>query len=450
MATPRLSTLETRLNRLIWQSELDRVPDWQRWLILSLRLVHALGRDLTSGHLSLHAMSLVYTTLLSIIPLLAVSFSVLKGFGVHNQIEPILTQVLAPLGRQSKEVAEQMVTYVDNTNVAVLGTLGLAFLLYSVLSLVSKIELVFNYTWHVDRARPFAERISHYLSVLLIGPVLFVGAFGATASMRSTEFVQWLVAIEPFGLLLDVGARVVPYALIVLAFTFAYTFVPHTRVKLRAALIGALVAGLLWQSVGYLFANFMSGSTRYAAIYSSLAILILFMIWVYIAWLILLIGASIAFYIQFPEFLATRARDLRLSNRLRERVALCIAAEIAKRHAHGDASCTVECLAKRLRLPSTNIRNLLKMLSDAGFVVATADDPPCYVPARSPANIAISEVLARIRRHDEEPPSTTGCDERILALEDQLEAATEDRLQGMSLAELADAGPVRAGSRSMR
>lgn len=440
MAIARFSDVQANIDRLLWQTDPAGLSPLQRQLTLNARLIYAIGRNLSSGQLSLHAMSLVYTTLLSIVPLLAVSFSVLKGFGVHNQIEPMLLEALAPLGDQSHEIAASLISYVDNTNVGVLGSLGLAFLLYSVLSLVSKIELVFNLTWHVERQRSFTQRMSKYLSVLLIGPVLFFSALGATASVRSTALVQWLLEVEPFGFMLDVGARLLPYVLIVLAFTFAYTFVPNTRVKLRSALIGALLAGLLWQSIGYAFANFMAGSTRYAAIYSGLAIPILFMIWVYIAWLILLIGANIAFYNQFPEFLAARSPDLQLSNRLRERTALCIACEIASRHLRAHPPCGAEQLAEQLRLPTTTVRDLLGILCRSGFIVATADEPSRYVPVQSPAQIPIRILLDRVR-HDGEVRSTAStpiCDQQVIALDERIEQAIDSALADLSLADVAE------------
>lgn len=435
-----IATLRTRLNQWVWQTDARSLPRGRAALVQAARLGYSLGRDLTNGQLSLHAMSLVYTTLLSLVPLLAVSFSVLKGFGVHNQVEPILLQALAPLGDKSQEVTTQLISYVDNTNVGVLGSVGLAFLLYSVFALVSKIEQVFNYTWHVEDQRGVAKRISQYLGILLVGPLLLFSALGATTAVRGTPLVQQLIAIEPFGLLLDSGERLVPYLLVVLAFTFAYSFVPNVRVRLGAAVLGALIAGLLWQSAGYVFATFMANSTRYAAIYSGLAILVLFMIWVYIAWLILLIGASIAFYTQFPEFLSTRSRDLRLSNRLRERVALCIAAEIAGRHQCGDPPCEAETLAGCLHLPVTNVRNLLRMLTRGGFIVATADEPPRYVPAQAPAQVPVSRLLLGIRRCDEDAQvrAMPRCSPEVLALEAGLEQAMERCLGGMTVAELAE------------
>ena len=117
-------------------------------------------------------------------------------------------------------------------------------------------------------------------------------------------------------------SRLVPYLLIIAAFTFVYLFMPNTRVRLWPALVGGIVGGIAWQSAGWVFAVFIAGSGNYAAIYASFAILILFMIWLYLSWLVLLFGASVAFYVQHPEYLYMRGGEPRLSNRMRERLGL--------------------------------------------------------------------------------------------------------------------------------
>jgi membrane protein len=431
--------LSNTIDDLLWRNDLEQTPSWQRAGIELVRLLYALGRDLSQGLLSLQAMSLVYTTLLSLVPLLAVSFSVLKGFGVHSALEPMLVQALEPLGPQAQEIANRLIGYVDKTDVGVLGSVGLVVLLYSVLSLIQKIEQVFNITWRVEQSRPFAQRFGQYLSVLLIGPVLFFSAVGATASLSSNALVKELLTVAPLGLLLEMTGRLVPYLLITAAFAFVYVFVPNTRVRFLPALTGALIAGLLWQGIGAMFAHFMAGSTRYAAIYSSLAILILFMIWVYIAWLILLVGSSIAFYVQYPEYLGTKSRDLRLSNRLRERLALTVSARIAWRFEQGEPALTEEALAHKLGMPSTNVIRVLKMLEHGGFITRNAETPPRFLPARSPDQIAVADLVTHIRRYEETvggPRAGRPCP-AVADLEQRIETALTGSLKGMSLRDLA-------------
>lgn len=438
-------------DRLLW-GDADTLPRWQLRLRRPVRLVRAIGRDFASGLLSLQAMGLVYTTLLSLVPLLAVSFSVLKGFGVHNQIEPMLLQALSPLGAGAQEVAHQLIEYVDKTNVGVLGAVGLAVLLYSVLSLISKIEQVFNMIWRIPRPRPVAERFSRYLSVLLVGPVLLFSGVAASASLRSNTLVQHMVDIEPLGFLLHVGEQLLPFLLITLAFAFVYSFVPNTRVRLIPALVGAAMGGLLWLTAGGLFAQFMAGSTRYAAIYSSLAILILFMIWVYIAWLIVLIGANIAFYWQYPEYLAAPNREPRLSNRLRERVALQLMRRVVGRHFTGAEGATEEELARALGMPIANVRTLIDTLREGRFLERTATEPPRLVPAQAPEQVRVADLLRYVRRFEE---LTSGLpslpeDSPVAGIERRLQQGMDEALGGMTLKDLAMDGTAPSVERTAR
>jgi membrane protein len=276
---------------LLWSDDLRGMSHARRWVIVTVRLLVVLTRQLVRGQLNLRAMSLVYTTLLSIVPLLAVSFSVLKGFGVHNQIEPLLLNFLQPLGPRGKELSDNIIGFVENVRVGVLGSLGLVFLLYTVVSLIQKVESSFNYVWHVERLRGLAQRFSSYMSVILIGPVLVFTALGVTATAMNNTLVQQLMSVQPFGDLIVSFSRLVPYLLVIAAFIFFYLFIPNTRVKLLPAFVGGVFAGVLWQSSGWAFAAFIASSSNYAAIYSGFAIVILLLIWLYLNWLILLLGA---------------------------------------------------------------------------------------------------------------------------------------------------------------
>ncbi|NEX21615.1 YihY family inner membrane protein [Thiorhodococcus mannitoliphagus] len=438
----RNPTLSTRLNHLLWGPNLAQRPPWQAKLVWTGRLLYAVTRDLTQGNLTLHAMSLVYTTLLSLVPLLAVSFSVLKGFGVHNQVEPLLMSALQPLGASAPEITDLIIRFVDNMRVGVLGSVGLALLLYTVLSLIQKIEGAFNYAWRVTEIRPIGQRFTQYLSVLLIGPVLFFSAVGLSASLGSNTFVQSVMHLAPMSKLIEISSVLAPYLMISLTFAFVYLFVPNTRVRVPSALIGAFIAGLLWEVVGGVFSTFMAGSTRYMAIYSSLAILVLFMIWVYLGWLILLIGTSVAFYHQHPEYLTTANREIRLSNRLREHLALAIAAEITQRHLSGAPPCDCELLSKRMQLPNLNIQRVLKMLERAGYIVKIDrqdSDTAGFVLGRAPEGIRVIELLRHVRGYEE---TWSGFQEAspepgVARVESALEAALDDALNGLTLRDLA-------------
>lgn len=440
----RLAELRAAFDNAIWGSHFAVLPVWRSRLVRFARLVLVLARDLAQGQLTLRAMSLVYTTLLSIVPLLALSFSVLKAFGVYNQVQPMLLTFLEPLGEKGAEITERIIGFIQNMNVGVLGSVGLALLLYTAVSLVQKIEESFNFIWHVDRVRGVGERFSRYLSALLVGPLLLFAALGMTAAVMSMAFVRDLLAVEPVGWLVTQGGRLMPYLFVIGAFTLIYIFLPNTKVRIGPALAGGVVGGVLWQSAGWVFALFAAGSTRYAAIYSSFAILILFMLWLYLSWLILLFGASVAFYVQHPEYRVAEAGEPRLSNRVRERLALILMSMIARHHLEGSNPWTAEALARTLRVPLRAVETLLDGLTTGGVVVQTVDEPRGYVPARDLGAVTAKQLLDLVRSAGEDRYLSVAALPAPEPVEDLLrrtDRAVETALEGMTVKELAGALP---------
>ncbi len=357
-----------------------------------------------SGQLTLHAMSLVYTTLLSIVPLLALSFSVLKALGVHQRMEPFLYQFFQPMGPQGVEVAERILGFVDNMKVGVLGSVGLALLVYTVISLVQKIERSFNMIWRVPEMRSMAQRFSNYLSVIMVGPpLLMVSAIGGvTATIFSSEIAQNLIAIEPFGSLIVLASRFTPFFLVVGAFTFVYIFIPNTRVKLRYAFIAGLVAGVSWQAGGMLFASFVAGSAKYAAIYSGFAVGIILLIWTYLNWMILLLGASLAFYLQNPGGAVAKRRNVQLAPELQERVGLALMWMVAKPFSRGEPAPQQESLEQQLRIPGEVTRKISDKLIRAGLLnLAGGRDGDQLVPGRTLDLITVGSVLRAVRKDED-------------------------------------------------
>jgi membrane protein len=397
-----LATWSHRLEAFVWDASSEHAPAWRTRLLRPARLIWALTRDLASGQISLRAMSLVYTTLLSLVPLLAVSFSVLKAFGVQNQIEPTLRNMFAALGGEGEVVAARMVEFIGNVNVGVLGAAGLVFLVYTVVSLMQKIEEAFNYIWHVPNSRSMGERFSRYLSVLLIGPLLLFSALAITASVMNNAVVAHLLASPYLSWIAIVAAKVAPYFMVAGAFTFIYLFIPNTHVQFVPALIGGVVGGVLWQTAGWAFAAFVAESSNYEKIYASFAVLLLFMIWLYVSWFILLFGANVSFYLQHPEFLLTRRGEPRLSNRMREAIALATMGEIATRHRDGAPPPTVAELSEAIATPTPAVSAVIGALEAAGILVASRDNPPAYLPKRDLGLLPIRTVLESVRAAGEE------------------------------------------------
>ncbi|MCG6935370.1 MAG: YihY/virulence factor BrkB family protein [Proteobacteria bacterium] len=397
----KISVLHKTAFHLIWEIPLKPLPRWQRLLITVARVVHLIIRDLAEGQLTMRAMGLVYTTLLSMVPLLAVSFSVLKGFGVHNQVKPMLLRVLAPLGEKGIEITNQIIGFVDNIKVGVLGSLGLALLFYTVISLLQKIERAFNYTWRVEEIRPLHQRFSDYLTVIMIGPVLIFTAIGLTASVSSHTIVQQLMGHPLFSLFFTYSAYILPYVIMTITFSFIYVLFPNTRVKISAALVGGLVASILWQFTGWAFATFVVNSTKYTAIYSVFATLIIFLIWLYLSWLILLIGCSIAFYTQHHEYRNLQVRVVRLSNRVREKIGLLIMTQVGRHYFQKKPAWTVNALADELNVGADTCGRIVAGLCQGGLLVQSGDDPPALLPACSLEVITLRDIIDTIRSNGE-------------------------------------------------
>lgn len=402
--------------RELWDVDLGSLNGFKSFIIRTLRLLNVAFREFTEGQLTLRAMSLVYTTLLSIVPILAISFSVLKAFGVHNEVvEPFLQKFLAPLGEKGAEITSRIIGFVENMKVGVLGSIGLGMLFYTVVSVIQKVEKSFNAIWRIKKTRSLARRFSDYISVMIIGPVLIFSAIGLTASVMSNTFVQIMLSIEPFGSLFNFMIKLLPYIIVCGAFTFIYMFIPNTKVHLRSALTGGVLAGFLWETAGWAFASFTVTSAKYAAIYSGFAILIMFMIWIYLNWLILLVGAQISFYHQYPHILSTRDKVFFVSNRLRERLAFLIMYFIGANHFHNKPPWTVEMLVQQLKLPLDPVYDIISVLQNNGLILETSDDPPAYVPARDIETIRLSELLKAVRMSEKE---TLIVEKKVVSVED--------------------------------
>jgi membrane protein len=275
-----------------------------------------------------------------------------------------------------------------------LGSIGLAFLVYTVVTTIQKVETSFNYLWRVERPRSFARRFAEYLAVMILGPVLLAVALGLLAGAERSPFAHWLDAIQPLAWTLSAAGRILPYLIVALIFTFMYVFIPNTKVQFRAALIGGITSGLIWALVGKVFTAFIVYSSSLVAIYTGFAIVLTTLIWVYWSWLILLIGAQLAFYLQFPQYLRHGQESFELTGRDREQVALSVMYLIGRDYA-GKTAWTAHALAASLDMPSVALSPLLYSLEKAGLILATEAEQ--FVPGRDPAEIRLSEILDTVR-----------------------------------------------------
>ncbi|MGH8198689.1 MAG: YihY/virulence factor BrkB family protein [Steroidobacteraceae bacterium] len=438
----RYADLRLRAERLLFDRH-DLPVKPANWLLDVLRYPFALIRDLLTGQLNLRAMGLVYTTLLSLVPLVAFSFAVLKGLGVHRDLEPLIYEFLRPIGERAGELTTQMMTFVDNVRGDVLGSVGLAFLLYTVVATIQKLEGAFNYVWHVERPRSLMRRVSEYLSLMIIGPVFLVVVFSMFGAVAKHSSVVWLTEHEPFGSIVRGLGYLGPFLFVSGMFTFLYAFVPNTRVRFRAALIGGLTAGVLWAASGVLFAKIVAASTQMVAIYAGFAIFLAALIWIYLSWLILLIGAQLSFYVQNPRYLRVGQAPVRLTSALRERLAFTVMLLIARKFVAGEPPWQQRLLAEDLEIPGSALATVVDSLENAGLLTLTEEEE--LLPARDLERIALADILNAVR--DERQYATwllwrARTEPVADAVANTIESAVRERIAGMTLRELAAQQPA--------
>jgi membrane protein len=409
-------------------------PPWGPTLRV-IRYPAALIRDWLRGEISVRAMSLAYTTLLSIVPLMVFTFSILKGLGARGDLRFILNEFFRPMGAGAQQLTESVMGFVVNMRGDLLGSIGLAFLVYTVVTTIQKVENSFNFVWRVERPRSFARRFTEYLSVMILGPVLLAVALGLLASAENSPFAKWLDAVTPLAEILGSAAKILPYVIVTIVFTFMYAFVPNTKVEFRAALIGGITSGIIWALVGQVFTAFIVFSSSLVAVYTGFAIVLTTLIWVYLSWLILLIGAQLAFYLQFPQYLRHGQESFELTGRDREQVGLSIMFLIGRDFAAGKTHWTAQALAAELDIPSIAMAPVLASLEASGLIVAT--EQARYVPGRDLEAIRLSEIFDAVRvQHGGRLAVKIRHVGPAVALLREIEAAMREPLKSRSLKDL--------------
>jgi membrane protein len=408
-----------------------------RFLKQLVRIGVVVYRKFIDDSCLLRASALTYATLLAIVPLLALMFSVLKGFGVQGALEGIILQKIT-VG--SEQVVHQIVDYINNTNVAHLGAAGLVALLLTVVAMLTNIEQSFNHIWVVRETRTWVRRFSDYLSVLVLGPIFLFAAISMTTTLQSHAFLQHLMGMAYVGQVILTLFKVLPYVVMWAAFIFLYIFMPNVKVHFSAALVGGIVGGSLWQLAqwGYVYAQV--GVARYNAIYGTMAALPILMVWIYTSWLIVLMGVVLTYVVQNINSIRREIAERQVGFLDREKAALAMMAVII-RGFYQQETWTPGRLAAHLGLPPRLRQEVLEELIRLDFVVAGVDEDGeegHLTPGRPPETTTVADLLQAFRNRGEELPRRAEATEWQGAdrLELWLERAEKEALQGMTLKEM--------------
>ncbi|MFP4056272.1 MAG: YhjD/YihY/BrkB family envelope integrity protein [Candidatus Brocadiia bacterium] len=350
-------------------------------------------RNFFSDRCTMRATALAYVTLLSLVPLLAFGFAVLKGLGVQERLKPV---VLKWVAAGQHDVVERILDYIERTNVQALGAIGLLFLVWTTLKVLGTIERSFNEIWGVRRSRTWFRKFTDYVSVLVTAPILLLAAMSATTVLRSGVVERYLL----LDLASEAALRVAPLAGAWVAFAAVYLFMPNTRVRVRSALVGGVVGGTAWHLCYWAYTTLQLGVGRYNAVYGTFAAVPIFMIWLYLSWALALLGAELAWASDHVVRYWEEQRAAAASYASREALALRAMATLAAAFQRDGGGLSTRDLADRLHAPSRLVADVLHVLVEHGLCVETlSDSAHAYQPARPLERITPGHVVGAMRGH---------------------------------------------------
>jgi membrane protein len=368
---------------------------------------------------TLWASALTYTLSLSLVPILAVALSAVKGLIGTDVIKPVIEQYLAI---NSPELTNRILLYVGHINAATLGTVGGATLLVTVLLTLSTIERALNTIFNVPRERSWLRKFTDYLSMIFTIPVLLAAAVSLKTSFATN--LPRLPGLGWFAATLPVWA----------GFSFLYLFFPNRRVRWDCAALGGLVAAILLEIGQWAYITFQVSAGRYQAIYGALAAVPILLTWIYIAWTIVLAGAELAAAAQGTE--AGFSLDYRSPAFVRTAVLLTVFRTAERALSRKAPACSIESLAAELDVPSATLRPILDQLENAGIIIELGSDSNAsrsgLFLARDSSELTVAEVLEGFER----VPENIHGDERISAVLKSLAATEQEILSGLTVKDL--------------
>lgn len=391
----------------LWKTRARDLPQPRRTLVKLLKIALLAGRTFKNDQATVRAAALTLYTLLSIVPVTALLFGIAKGFGLDAKLEAWLMTQFA----EQQDVMEQTVIMarraLQTTQGGLVAGAGVAFLIYSVVKVVGNIEEAFNRIWSIAKARTWGRKFSDYLSLILVGPFLILGA--SSINVYVETLISQAAKVTPLSIILNpatrLGLMAAPILLLWLLFSFLYVFLPNTKVRIGSAIFGGAISALLYQIVQSLYIDLQVGVSRNNAIYGSFAALPLFLIWLHLSWRIVLLGAEVTHQHQNFESNEREERIPELSFRAIKRLTLSICDHVSGKFLAGEMPPTAEAIGTDLGIPTTVLASILEKLVKARLLVeVVTDDPvdPGYHPARDPRDLTPAAIVEALEAQGED------------------------------------------------
>jgi membrane protein len=391
----RIKVLKRFLKNELWATDIENAPKPKRYLINLTRIVMLGIRGFKEDNLDVRASALTYFTLLSIVPVLALGFGIAKGFGLEAVLEKEITKSLSGQQQVLDYILDFTRTLLSTANGGIIAGLGLILLLWSVIKLLSNIEVTFNNIWDVKKSRSIIRKFTDYTTIMLIAPIFIIVAGSVTVFLSTTISNIGHNTIFGFAspLLLKL-AGIIPYLIIWGIFTILYMVMPNTKVSFKSAFIGGIIAGTTFQIFQNLYIYFQSGATRINAIYGSFAALPLFLIWLQSSWFVVLLGAEISFAVQNVKLKGSSLILRKLSIAYQKKIALLIVYQLIDDFKEGRKAPTSDRISSKTSVPIHTVDFILEKLVKSGIVSKViVDEKQAFQPATDINKIDIISVI---------------------------------------------------------
>ena len=388
----------------IWRIRSRELPRSRFFLLTILRILILSIRGIVEDKGTLRASALTFWSALSVVPVVAMIFGIAKGFGFEKTLE---SQVLEKLQGQ-EEVADFILkaaqSALNTTSGGLIAGLGVLLLFWTIMKVLGNIENAFNNIWGVKKGRPMTRKITDYLSLILIGPFLFIVSNASTVLITSQieTFVQKISLLGAVGPLISKMLSLLPYGAMWILFIFVYIFMPNTKVRWKSGILAGIIAGTIFQLFQWTYIVFQIGVAKYSAIYGAFAAIPFFLVWLQISWLIVLFGAEISFSHQNVHTYEFEPDCLHVSHSFKRLLSLSLVHLLVKDFSEGRRWCEEDEISQKLEIPIRLVRQLLYELVEAGIIspVKTDDERlSAYQPALNPEKTTIKVVLDALDQH---------------------------------------------------
>ncbi len=393
--TKKLNQVRQFIEVDLWRTKLKSLPKGKRSFYAVFRVCVIAIKEFNNDKCAEKASALTYFSMLSLVPVIAMLFAIAKGFGIQDLLERELSRYFS--GQEA--VLEKTLPFAENmlnsASGGIVTVTSLIFLIYAVIRLLMNIEQAFNDMWDIKKSRRWERKISDYLAVMLLGPVLMILA--STMTIFVKDAIQGALAdVELLGQVKS-GIlflfKFLSYTIIWLLLFGIYLIFPNIRVKIVPAIIGGIVAGTLFQLNQQAFISFQFAFARYNAIYGSIAFLPLFLIWLQLSWLIVLFGAEVVYGVQYINQWEYNTENLKISLNHQKKLMLLVLYRIVNKFEKGDGPLNREEIAESVNIPRRYVNEICRKLEKSHLITRVEGLDASYQPSFDIHQMDIHKVL---------------------------------------------------------